>query len=200
MTGAVGDREIDPHRFASSAPDSRFEGLYKEHFELIYAYMIRRVRLADVPDLVADVFATAWRRIEDIPSPPEATLWLYGVAKNVVSQHHRGRIRRERLFAKSRRNLSGATGASHDDVSLAQMQLHELLNRLRTDDQELVRLVVWEELSHSQVAVILNCSPNAVAIRWHRAVERLRRDAASLGDSPLRSAHHTANQTLRRDH
>ncbi|MEJ7695864.1 MAG: sigma-70 region 4 domain-containing protein [Candidatus Limnocylindrales bacterium] len=41
--------------------------------------------------------------------------------------------------------------------------------RLRADDQELLRLVAWEEFSHSQIAMVLGISVNAVAIRVHRA-------------------------------
>jgi RNA polymerase sigma-70 factor (ECF subfamily) len=70
-----------------------FERLYRQHFEAIYAYVVRRAARADSADLVADVFATAWRRIADVPGPPEEKLWLFGVARRVVSQHNRGKSR-----------------------------------------------------------------------------------------------------------
>jgi len=39
-------------------------------------------------------------------------------------------------------------------------------------DQELLRLVAWEELANQQIAAVLGITPNAVAIRLHRARAR----------------------------
>lgn len=47
--------------------------------------------------------------------------------------------------------------------------------RLREADREVLALVLWERLSHSEVAELLGCSTNAVAVRLHRARARLRR-------------------------
>lgn len=47
------------------------------------------------------------------------------------------------------------------------------LATLRERDQEVLRLVAWEELSHGEIAALVGCSENAVAIRVHRARDRL---------------------------
>ena len=64
------------------------------------------------------------------------------------------------------------------------LQVTALIDRLRPKDAEILRLIVWEELSHAEVAGVFGCSTNAVAIRWHRAIRRLR---MSLCDSPEQS-------------
>jgi RNA polymerase sigma-70 factor (ECF subfamily) len=51
--------------------------------------------------------------------------------------------------------------------------LRAALQRLSFDDQEVLRLVAWEGLSHAEVAQVLQCSTNAVGIRVHRARQRL---------------------------
>jgi DNA-directed RNA polymerase specialized sigma24 family protein len=48
------------------------------------------------------------------------------------------------------------------------------MSQLSSKDQELLRLVLWEELSHSEAGEVLGCSANAVAIRLHKARRRLR--------------------------
>jgi RNA polymerase sigma-70 factor (ECF subfamily) len=48
----------------------------------------------------------------------------------------------------------------------------EALSRLSDADQELLRLVAWEELDHAEIAQVLGVSVNAVAIRLHRARAR----------------------------
>lgn len=169
--GAAGDQELR----------TRFEQLYRDHFTSIHRYAVRRVRLSDVTDVVSNVFVTAWRRVADIPEPPDDLPWLYGVARRVVAHQERTESRRHRLISKLQRHAGLAdvpTDASEppmpDEVSRA-------LQVLRPDTRELVRLIVWEQLGHAEVAVVLGCSVNAVAIRWHRALKRLRRE---LGVAP----------------
>jgi RNA polymerase sigma factor (sigma-70 family) len=169
-----------------------FQGLYQEHFKAIYAYVLRRVGSTDAPDLVADVFATAWRRIVDIPSPPESKLWLYGVARRVVSQHFRTGTRRRRLDAKLARTARWETAGDPGDYSDLDIGVLRLIERLKDDDQELVTLIVWDGLSHAEVATILNCSTNAVTIRWHRALKRLRNEIGALPGKPI----HRSNPIL----
>jgi RNA polymerase sigma-70 factor (ECF subfamily) len=153
-----------------------FETLYKAHFQAIYAYALRRVPADDAVDLVADVFTVAWRRIEDLPLPPEDKLWLYGVARRTVSQHGRGRLRRDRLVAKLRQNIRFSDSPTSDEDSFLESRIVELVSHLQPNDRELVRLIAWDHLSHSEAAEVMGCSVNAVSIRWHRSLRRLRRD------------------------
>ncbi|MGL4174104.1 MAG: RNA polymerase sigma factor [Actinomycetota bacterium] len=53
--------------------------------------------------------------------------------------------------------------------------VRQVLATLRPDDQEILRLLTWEELSHAEAAVVLDCSVNAVAIRASRARQRFAR-------------------------
>jgi RNA polymerase sigma-70 factor, ECF subfamily len=157
----------------------RFELLYKEHFQAVYAYCLRRVPTDEVSDLVAEIFTTAWRRMANLPPPPEDRLWLYGTARRTVSQNHRGHFRAERTLASLRQSLSSATSTASNGTSTSsarESRVIELVDHLRPKDRELVRLIVWEQLSHSEVARVLGCSTNAVGIRWHRSLRRLRRD------------------------
>lgn len=71
--------------------EDRFRRVYLEHFEPLLAYALRRVaHPEDAADVVAETFLVAWRRRHDIPADDEARLWLYGVARRVLANHHRG--------------------------------------------------------------------------------------------------------------
>ena len=48
----------------------------------------------------------------------------------------------------------------------------EALASLSPADQELLRLVAWEELRNHQIAQVMGITANAVAIRLHRARAR----------------------------
>ena len=154
--------------------ERRFRSMYEAHYPSIYNYSIRRVGVAhEAGDVVADVFATAWQRIDEVPDPPEERLWLYGVARKTVSQHRRTTIRRRRLADRlmigsvPEPRASPSQDPDHD-------RLFEAMGELRPDDFEALRLVLWECLTHAEVAEVLGCSVNAVGIRVHRAKARLR--------------------------
>ena len=51
----------------------------------------------------------------------------------------------------------------------------EALRKLRPADQEVLRLAVWEELPHREIAELLGCTAHAVDQRVHRAAKRLGR-------------------------
>ena len=70
--------------------ERRFAALYQAYYRPILAYAVRRVAPAeDAADVVADVFTTAWRRIDQVPGAPADRLWLYGVAQRVVAGRRR---------------------------------------------------------------------------------------------------------------
>lgn len=178
-------------------PDDQvaFERLYREHFEAVYAYVMRRAPSADRADLISDVFATAWRRIADVPGAPEDKLWLFGVARRVVSQHNRGKSRRERLNVKLRRSVAPVAADGRDTSDLEERAL-SLIDALKPKDRELVTLIVWDGMTHAEVATILGCSTNAVGIRWHRALKRLRRDISGATDHQTKQSTLTLGQPL----
>lgn len=70
---------------------------------------------------------------------------------------------------------------SEDSLLLAQA-----LEALPADDQQLVRLRHFEQLSHDEIAVRLGCSPATVRMRWVRALRKLREQFA--GGSENRSS------------
>jgi RNA polymerase sigma factor (sigma-70 family) len=182
------DESRDTAAGVDPADDETFERLYREHFEAIFAYVLRRAGSADAPDLVADVFATAWRRIVDVPAAPEAKLWLYGVARRVVSEHYRTKTRREHLKVKAGRHFTVVTEDGPRELSDLEVRVLNLIESMKDDHRELVTLIVWDGLTHAEVATILGCSANAIGIRWHRALKRLRSDiGAAPVDTPQRS-------------
>jgi RNA polymerase sigma-70 factor (ECF subfamily) len=159
----------------------RFRALFESELVAIVGYAARRLDdPTDAADVAADVFVIAWRRIRDVPPGPEARLWLYGVARNVLSNHTRSARRRIRLVDRLRHELhvlpAASTPAPGDVIALRQA-----LSELREDDRELLLLATWEGLSPSQIASVLQVPPGTVRSRLHRARKALRL-ALTIGD------------------
>jgi RNA polymerase sigma factor (sigma-70 family) len=166
---------------------SRFEALYLAHYQDIYAYVGRRSPIGglDVADIVADVFATAWRRFDVVPAMPDDRLWLFGVARRCLLESHRRQSRRDSLISrlKHQRQIPAEPHGAALDNAVARVRT--AVAELRALDREALILVMWDGLSHAEAAEVLGCSVNAVALRIAKAKERLRqRLLASSADAP----------------
>lgn len=164
-------------------PDrARFEALFEQHHRAVLAYLLRRTRCeADAEDLAAETFAVAWRRRADTPSEPRP--WLFAVARRLVANHHRGAGRWARLLERLRSHQDqGAPAPLPSGAGLAL----DALTALSKDDQELLKLVAWEALSHGEIAASLGITTNAVGIRIHRARHRYTQAYAALAGTTTR--------------
>ena len=148
---------------------ARFNALFTEHQRHVLAYAMRRTNaLADAEDVAAETFTIAWRKFDAIPAA-EPLAWLYAVARRVLANQRRGHGRRERLAALLRvEDVATPMHAGEDLDGPAFVALATL----SPADQELLRLVAWEELRNQQIAAVLGITANAVAIRLHRARAR----------------------------
>lgn len=149
--------------------DAAFAALFDAHFEPLLAYARRRcAQLSDAEELVSETFVVAWRRLDRLPARPEEQLpWLYGVARRLLANQRRSATRRVRLLDRLRSSFPVSPPSATVAVEAALAALPER-------DQEILRLVAWESLTHAEAGLVLGISPNAAAIRLHRARERLR--------------------------
>jgi len=180
MANVVGD--------VAQPPPDDFRRLYVAHVELVHRYVANRRRGApDVGDIVAEVFAVAWRRRDDLPDDEgRRRAWLLGVARRVLADHRRSDRRRrqlvQRLEGEPGEGALSAAGSAPDRTGPLAARLEEALGRLRQQDQELLRLLAWDELPRAEVAAALGCTVNALNIRVHRALRRLARQLGEERD------------------
>jgi RNA polymerase sigma factor (sigma-70 family) len=174
----------------NDAARARFEALYSANLSRLLAYAVRRTSTPeDAADVVAETFLVAWRRIDDVPRGDEATLWLYGTARRVLSNQRRTDVRRTRLSDRLRAELASLPQTPH--AGLEELDaVRTAFDRLRPDDRELLGLIAWEGLGPAELARVLGCSRNAGKIRTHRARRRLARELAALDGKPGASAGH----------
>lgn len=154
----------------------RFEQVVAEIADPVRRYALRRTDPDTADDVLADTLLVVWRRLDEIP--PDARLaWCYAVAKKSLANLNRG-ARRQRSLVERIVRLDPPEDTI-DAPELPDPQVRRALASLRTEDQELLRLSAWEDLTPTEIAVVLGLTANAVRIRLHRA---RRRFADALGD------------------
>jgi RNA polymerase sigma factor (sigma-70 family) len=156
-----------------------FEQAYRASGTAVLGYALRRCSSRDdALDVVAETFATAWRRRTDMPlDPREARAWLFGIARRCLANAVRSTDRASRLG--ERLATCFATDAVPDPAviherSAAAHVVRGALQELSDEDRELVTLIAWEGLSPAEAATVLGWAPGTARVRLHRARTRLR--------------------------
>jgi RNA polymerase sigma factor (sigma-70 family) len=124
---------------------------------------------------VAEVFGVVWRKLDSSVVEAERA-WVFGIARNVVRNRWRAATRRRQLLSR----VGGFRQREGLDLSdeiaerrTRQGKVTEALRKLREADREILMMSAWDDLSASEIAVILDISVNAVHQRLHRAKNRL---------------------------
>lgn len=146
----VASRAPEPTGRPSVAGDSetervaRYEQLFQECFSDVYRYALSRSGSRGVAEETAEeVFAIAWRRLDDVPT--QAKPWLIGVARRVVLAHRRKEERRSSLLRRNATSvqLKGCSSSVDERVAVA-------LGALTPAERELVQLLYWDCLSQGR--------------------------------------------------
>jgi RNA polymerase sigma-70 factor (ECF subfamily) len=158
-----------------------FEATFDATYEAICGYVLRRCSSPhDAADVVAETFAIAWRRVDEMPTGDAARLWLYGVARRVLANHWREE-RRRRLRSTELRDEFAALIGDPLDASIIATAFRELSDL----DREILGLFAWEGLDRDAIASVLGCSRSTVRVRLHRARTRFSRALRTAGvDAP----------------
>ena len=164
----------------SLSDPAAFAGVYERYATTIHRYLMRRVGPDDAEALMAETFRIAFeRRATYDTRRPFARPWLYGIATNLVSRHHRAEARRRRAVA--RLGVADATTADGSDrvvdaVAAARLlpTVVEEIDRLPEAERDALLLHVWERLPYGDVAVALGIPVGTVRSRINRARTKLR--------------------------
>jgi len=155
--------------------EQRFVDIYDRHYRNLYSYCLRRSSYDDVEDIVAAVFLSAWRKIDQVPTGEEALYWLYRVAWRTISNKWRSTKRHRRLVVKL--GHLGTVPETPPEDYLVQdeesKQIIEAAMSLKPVDREVIFLALWEQLPHVEIAGIVEISPDAVKQRLYRAKQNL---------------------------
>ena len=165
-----------------NAAEIRFTLLYNAHYRAILGYLLRRLdSVATAQDLTEDVFLIAWRKLDEVPEGDEGGYWLYGVARPVLANHLRTSARRVGLLGFRTPRPPPAQPDEQVVRSEEARTVMAAVTRLRKQDRELIRLAYWDELPHAVIGDLLGCSRNAVDVRLHRALRRLKKAMTRSG-------------------
>lgn len=158
---------------AQSSADG-FGELFDRYYDRIYAYAFRRLGTqVAAEDIAACVFEHALRDIKRVRWQGKPIVaWLYRIASRRVADYYR-----DKENSTVGELEWGDEGAS-PDRALERAELFAMvqtgMDRLNARDREIIQLTYFDEASTDEIAALLDCTPNSVYVRLHRALKRLR--------------------------
>jgi len=158
---------------AAQKDPSRFAELYELHFNRVYAYVARRVRVrAETQDLTAHVFQQALANLGKFKwrGAPFAA-WLYRIASNAIADHAR---RNMRETTDQEPAVEKAFAAVDLEEVERRARLFRAVDKLPDDQRRVIVLRFAEEKSIREIADELGRSEGAIKQLQFRGLENLR--------------------------
>lgn len=148
--------------------DERVAQLVKDHAGSLLDYFIRRMpEREDAADLLGETLVVVWRKARSIPSDPvEARMWMFGIARRVLSQGWRSHARRHALTKRLAQHLAESVPAEEQDHTAC---VRTAITKLNSVDQEIIRLVYWDGFTLVEAARHLGMNAATVRSRHARA-------------------------------
>ena len=161
-----------------------FASIYEIYFELVYAYVARRVRnRAETEDLTAEVFRKALASLPRFKwtGAPFAA-WLFRIASNMIADRTK-RVAREGnadpylTIGPAPRGQPGPTHTQQTELEECEQraQLFLMVDELAEDQRRVVVMRFAEEKSIAEISGELGRSEGAVKQLQFRALENLRK-------------------------
>lgn len=172
--------EADERRLVEAAQQDRayFGAVYEKYFEVVYAYVARRVRDRSVTeDLTSEVFRKALAnlpRFKWTGAPFGA--WLLRISSNLIADRAKRVAREDQSDSNELADRGGSAQAQQSDLEAAERRAYviRLVDELPEDQRRVVRMRFAEEKSIGEIASQLNRSAGAVKQLQFRAFQALR--------------------------
>jgi RNA polymerase sigma-70 factor (ECF subfamily) len=160
---------------AARKDPGQFAALYEANFELVYAYVARRVKgRAEVEDLVSDVFRRALQALAGYESRGAPfSAWLFRIAANAVVD--RARRANRRVPTAADLDLGESPSDSERIDAQSRARLFRCVSELPPDQRRVIELRFAAEKSIREISAVLGRSEGAVKQLQLRALAALRK-------------------------
>ena len=164
-------------RRARLRDEDAWSALYDQYSPLLYRYAYARLRSPeDAEDIAAQVFVEALKGIERFEERGRPILaWLYRIAHNLVVE----RIRREQMSRRVGLAAQPTPAYLGSEMSVDNIDLLEALGRLKREQQDVIILRFFLQMTSKEVASAIGKTEPAVYSLQARGVAALKRRLAA---------------------
>lgn len=157
--------------------------LYNLFFDKIFRFIYYRVGHKETgEDLTEEVFTKAFTSLANLKEPNAFEGWLYQIARNKVIDYYRSK-KIVIALDEIENTLEYETNII-DTVNLEFQQklIVKVLKQLPSDQQKVIKLKFFEDLTNAEIAQLLEKPEGAVRVIQHRAINKLKNLLAAVTD------------------
>lgn len=160
-----------------------FEDVVKNYIRLVYFFAKKSLsQQDDVDDAVQETFLKAMKRYDNFTFTSEGELksWLLTICRNTIldgfkaqkTNGHPVSLDQNEIDVPGDDNIEAWLEAesSREDIR----QIARELKDMKPDEQEVIRLRIFEEMEFKQVASALAITEATAKMRFYRAISRLK--------------------------
>lgn len=162
-------------RKACKGNKDAFGQIYKIYFQKIYRYCRINLRNeAEAQDLAQETFLKAWRSLATFSTYNGSSVqaFLFKIAKNAIIDL--SRKKRELPLDTALEVESGDNFEEDLDRKNDVETVQKALSKLQEDEKQMVILRFFEEMSHRDIAEVLNSNEGAIRVKLHRILKKLK--------------------------
>jgi RNA polymerase sigma-70 factor (ECF subfamily) len=158
-------------RAVGRADRQAFRELYERHAERVYRFSISLVRNTHLAEeVLQETMLTVWKSGASFRGASKATTWILGIARN---QAH-SLLRREKKGERLPEDPKGEPDPA--EVAEIDVRVTRALQTLSSEQQEVLHLVFYEEMSLADAAAVLGIPEGTVKSRLFYARKALAKE------------------------
>ena len=155
--------------------------MYKHYADALYQYIYFRVgnNRTVAEDLLQQTFCNVWLAIMKKGTLEHPKAFCYTTARNLAIDHMRQQARRKEQSTDDEHfpEIQDENNLEQDiDIAISTEQLLTLMEHIPQQYTDILDLRFTQELTIAEIAQILDITPNAVSVKLHRAITRLKQD------------------------
>jgi len=161
------------------------DSILVKYYSLVRRTVLTKVPEAAVDDVVQDVFEALVARRDSFRADAKLKTFVLTIARNKIADYFRKRKTSDadEVLATSVRDLGAGPSSlllKHENDRL----LLEALRSIHLDDQLILELHYWDDMSGPELCQVFECTEPAIRSRIRRAKERLTSELQSLSRDP----------------
>lgn len=163
-----------------------FDGVYNEFYPRVLRYVSGMIGPDEAEDVTQDIFIKVNRSLDGFKGESDLSTWIYRIATNTVLDKIRAASRRranpipEAELEAVDQNVwtEERTPGLDEEIVRSEMNecIREFIERLPYDYKTVMLLSKMDGMKNSEIAEILDISPETVKIRLHRGRARLKKE------------------------
>jgi RNA polymerase sigma factor (sigma-70 family) len=149
-----------------------FQATLDEHRDTVARFLVAWVGPQDAEDALQETLISALRAYPRLRPGSNVRAWMLTIAKNKAMDSHRARVRRPVLVGEMPETPVEDHVEEHDEA------LWQAVRELPPKQRAAVTLRFVSDLSHTEIAGVLDCSEAAARRSLHEGLTKLREEWA----------------------